>query len=76
MKSHSAEVGCSKCCKKFPGAFGEKRDYSGFNRNQWQMRTNDNHRRVAKKIKRCKTKTEAAKISKKYGINFNFIRVF
>jgi hypothetical protein len=32
IKSHSAELGCFRCLKKFPGGFGEKRDYSGFNR--------------------------------------------
>ena len=35
FKGHSAELGCSRCLKKFPGGFGEKRDYSGFEREDW-----------------------------------------
>ena len=27
LKSHSAVLGCSRCLKKFPGNFGEKRDF-------------------------------------------------
>ena len=37
FKGHSAHRGCSKCFKFFPGNFGEKRDYSGFDRNGAEM---------------------------------------
>jgi hypothetical protein len=70
LKSHSAALGCSRCLKTFPGGFSEKRDYSGFDRENWKKRTNANHRKIAKKIKNCKTKAKAAEISKKFGINF------
>ena len=33
FKGHSALLGCSRCLKRFPGGFGEKKDYSGFERN-------------------------------------------
>ena len=33
FKGHLAHRGCSKCFKYFPGSFGEKTDYSSFNRN-------------------------------------------
>lgn len=62
FKSHSALVGCSCCLKKFPGSFGEKRDYSGFDRNSWSPRTNEDHRRQATKISRSKTKAEQKSI--------------
>ena len=32
---HSANRGCSHCGKFFPGGFGEKNDYSGFDRSTW-----------------------------------------
>ena len=70
IKGHSAELGCSKCLKRFPGAFGEKRNYSGFNRENWEKRTNKNHRTTASKLKACKTKAQASDISKKFGVNF------
>ena len=40
FKGHSAFLGCSCCLKRFPGGFGEKKDYSGFKRNSWKPRTN------------------------------------
>ena len=32
FKGHSAHCGCSKCFRYFPRSFGEKSDYSGFDR--------------------------------------------
>jgi hypothetical protein len=69
LKGHSAVLGCSRCKKKFPGSFGEKRDYSGFHRENWELRTDVDHRRSAKKIKGCKTKVEAQRIGREVGIN-------
>lgn len=40
---HSATVGCSKCKKKFPGSFGNK-NFSEFNRRNWESRKNEKHR--------------------------------
>ena len=47
FKGHSAELGCSRCLKVFPGNFGEKRDYSGFDEGYWPKRSNEEHRRQA-----------------------------
>ena len=70
FKGHSAELGCSRCLKKFPGGFGEKRDYSGFDEQNWQKRKSDDHRRQASKVSQCKTKKDQEKLSRKYGINY------
>lgn len=41
---HASTHGCSKCTKVFPcGAFGEKLDYSGYDREAWVPRTLDLH---------------------------------
>lgn len=68
FKSHSAVLGCSRCLKKFPGSFGEKRDYSGFDRNLWKPRTNQDHRREALKIRQCKTNVGRNSLGQKSGI--------
>ena len=70
MKGHSAELGCSKCKKRFPGSFGEKRDYSGFDRDNWVRRTNADHRRSAEKLQKIKTQSKIVKLSKEVGINY------
>ena len=70
FKGHSAQLGCSRCLKRFPGSFGEKQDYSGFDRDSWLKRTNAGHRQKAKRILKCKTRSEQEKLSKQYGINY------
>ena len=53
---NSAKRGCSHCYKVFPDGFAEQRDYSGFNdRDQWQKRTSEQHRRDAYRVKNCKS---------------------
>ena len=69
FKGHSAILGCSRCLKKFPGGFGEKRDYSGFDSNSWSPRTNEEHRRQATKISRSKTNAERNSIGQNSGIS-------
>ena len=46
---HSANYGCSKCMKLFPGSVGNK-DYSGFIRTSWNPRTNSRHHTSVKLI--------------------------
>ena len=52
---HGAHFGCSRCLKKFSGTVGSM-DYSGFDRQNWVLRSNEEHKRVAKKIREAKTK--------------------
>ena len=70
FKGHSAQLGCSRCLKEFPGSFGEKRDYSGFDRDSWMKRNNKHHRQQAKRISKCKTQSDIKKLEKQYGINY------
>lgn len=62
FKGHSAYRGCSRCLKYFPGGFGEKKDYSGFDRETWQERSNEDHKSNAKKIEKSKTLTQKNKL--------------
>lgn len=49
--SHSANLGCSRCYSDFgTGVFG-KRDYSGFDRENWVPRTDQKHRQQYKNVK-------------------------
>lgn len=69
FKSHNAHRECSRCLKVFPGTFGEKTDYSGFNRENWQPRTIRDHRSKAKQLERSKTLSRRNQLSKEFGIN-------
>ena len=41
--SHNASMGCNKCLKKFNVVFGEKADFSGYNREEWTLRSLEEH---------------------------------
>ena len=73
FKGHSALLGCSRCLKRFPGGFGEKKDYSAFERNSWKHRTNQDHGRQAVKMSQCKTKAEHNLVGQNSGISHHSV---
>ena len=64
---HSAARGCSKCLKVFPGGFGEKTNYSGFNKQLWPLRLYDCHVTAVRQINNCYSKTARAKKESELG---------
>ena len=68
--SHSATYGCSKCKKEFPGGVGNK-DYSGFDSDNWPMRTGEAHRRDALKLKSHRTRAEKVKSESESGCRYS-----
>ncbi len=58
---HTANLGCSKCMKNFPGAVGQK-DYLGFDREQWVKRTAQSHCSRVDEILSALLKTERTKL--------------
>ena len=64
------EPGCSKCLQFFPGQVGEK-DYSGFDREQWDKRTDKQHRQAVKEVMKCKTKTRRKEVESLLGCRFS-----
>ena len=70
--SHSANLGCTKCYKVFAGAVGAK-DYSGFNRETWKLRTNSDHRSHIHEIQNATTLTSRNKFESKYGCRYSIL---
>ena len=71
---HSANRGCSHCNKFFPGGFGEKKDYSGFeDRDHWPRRTPEQHRRDALRVKNCTSATASDKLASKLGCRYTIL---
>ena len=64
---HGANLGCSKCSKFFPGGVGDK-DYSGFNREQWDKRNNEQHRQ---EVLKWKTKTRQKDLESLLGCRYS-----
>ena len=69
---HSARLGCNKCLKSFPTArFGEKPDFSGFNREDWELRTKSNHISSCSKIQDATSKTSLESLETEHGIRYS-----
>lgn len=65
---HAAKKGCSRCLKEFPTEnFEDKRDYSGFDRNNWPKRTVEEHRRVGMS---SNTLARRHSLEQEFGVRF------
>ena len=70
---HRALKGCSKCLQSFPTApFGEKADYSNFDKSSWESRCKHIHE-IASKYKKCNTHSEQQQIERAYGIRYSIL---
>ena len=67
FKGHSANYGCSRCMKKFPGGFGAK-DFSGFDRSKWPPRTYEGHLQATRKLAECTTKSATGSLETQTGV--------
>lgn len=72
FKSFSSLHGCSKCFKEFPcDSFGTKSDYSGYNRDQWQKRTHNQHLQQVAEVVAANTASKRDETEKKYGVRYS-----
>lgn len=65
--AHRAAFGCNKCFKQFTTTASQT-NYSGFERQSWLMRSNEQHRRDCKWLERAKTKNSLKKAEARYGV--------
>lgn len=73
--SHNAALGCSKCKKYFPamGEYSINRNYSGFDRSEWQLRTNQAHREDVQKLSQCLSKTALRNKESELGCRYSVL---
>lgn len=67
--SFSANFGCTRCWKKFPGGVADK-DFSGFDRENWLIRNEEEHRNTATKLQSCNTKAQRHQIESNSGYRY------
>ena len=60
---HNARLGCNKCLKEF-----KDMDFSGFDRDNWQLRSNHSHREQCIKLLKETSKTKLQKAESLYGV--------
>lgn len=71
---HQAFRGCSKCLKGFPvDSFGEKADYSGFDRDNWPLRDPNTHRQHAFSHKAARTASDQAELEREHGVRYSVL---
>ena len=71
---HNAQLACSKCLKVFgTEVFGNKPDFSGFDRSQWVPRENSSHRQYAFEHKSCNTLSNQKKIERDHGCRYSVL---
>ena len=71
---HSTVLGCSKCLKQFTTMTvngSKKRNYSGFLRDMWAPRTNEQHRSDILKISAAPSKSARQKLEKTFGCRYS-----
>ena len=67
-----ARLGCSKCMKEFPcEGFGERTDYSGYDRTTWVMRSMEQHLHSTELVKNAKTPTEKTELQRTLGVGWS-----
>ena len=71
---HSATLACSKCLKKFSTkTFGDKSDFSGFDRSLWPSRQLESHRYHAFKHKNAQNRSQEISIERNEGCRFSVL---
>ena len=65
---------CSRCLKAFPtAAFGEKPDYSGFDRSKWTPRSLDSHLKSAEHYRNANTAKDRKLIERESGSRYSVL---
>lgn len=68
---HKGLKGCSRCLKTFPTDTNKITDYSGYDRETWPCRTNEQHREYAYRELHANTKTGKRDIDHEYGARYS-----
>ena len=71
--SHNAALGYSKCKKYFPalGEYNIVRDYSGFDRSEWELCRNLSHQNDVQKLAQCLSKTAQRSKESELGCRYS-----
>ena len=70
---HTASFGCNKCLKKFSVGFNQPGDFSGYDRENWMLRTEEVHRRNVLEVLSQTTKTSLAAAESRLGVRYSVL---
>jgi len=72
FKGHSANLGCSRCLKVFPGSVGNK-NFGGFDRERWPKRKLEEHRSTCAALLKCATTASKETLQTKSGVKYSVL---
>lgn len=71
--NHNAALGCNKCLKKFDVNFGQRTNFSGYDRENRNLRSREQHMRGIEKIKNEVTKTGLQAAESQCGLRYSIL---
>ena len=71
--SHNSSLACNKCLKKFCVKFAERTDFSGFDRENWPVRSREQHLRSLEEIKKERCKTHIQRAESQHGLRYSVL---
>ena len=71
--SHTACLGCNKYLKRFVVGIGQSTDYSGYDRENWTLRTGQTHRSDVEEVLKETTKTGIAAAESRFGVRYSIL---
>ena len=70
----NARLGCSKCLKVFPcEGFGERTDFSGYDCENWVVRTKEQHLRSLENVRKASSPTERRELQRRMGVSWSVL---
>ena len=69
--SYTANLGCSRCFQQFSRGFGKRDCYADFDREKWEMRTDDRHRSDVKEVMKTTTFSQRNKKESELGCRYS-----
>ena len=70
---HTASFGCNKYLKKFSVGFNQPGNFSGYDRENWMLRTEEMHRRNVLEVLSQTTKTSLAAAESRLGVRYSVL---
>ena len=71
--SHNATLGCNKCLKQFRVSFGERTDYSGYDRQEWTPHSLQQHLDSLEEVQQEVTKTGHQSKEAEKGVHYSVL---
>jgi len=71
--SHNAALACNKCLKRFDVQFNQPTDFSGFDRENWILRSHQQHLSDVDKTTKEVTKTGKQSVESKLGVRYSVL---